>query len=907
MRVAFLISHSIPYQSLIQPWKIATTLKKQGYDTCITFDYDLSSAVFWNKLLTKEGINAIPGLIESDRYFIPKSINGFYNLVRYINGVTSKPGSVIILKGKPLNTGDEKAIPIWESRYTEKNQSDLLNVYRKLGDFEELTGDYSLPTKNHYEMNLKEKIDKLVGFLPETFYLKPHEHLFPVQGTSEELKRLALTGLKSMNKYTNQNYIKRLNYEIEIISSKNFQDYFLTVSEVVRKASEINCLIGPGRGSAVGSLLVRTLGITAVDPLEHELYFERFMSRNRKDFPDIDLDVEDTKRQDLLKFLAKTFGKEHVTLIQTFGTFSFRSAAKSLGRLYKTSEKDIEHLISWSKEGKRLPYAFQKNSTIRKIFVQSNLLAGLYTNPSIHAAGIILSKRNLKELIPLREHNGIYVSLWDMNSLNSMGYQKLDILGLKNLSIIKKLAKNDISWKKKPDDEKTYNILSRGMTTGIFQLEGKEATKITKNIALKNIKDLSIAIALNRPGPMSTGIVKEFFIRTRNLSAGIKSPQELPGLEDTMGLLIFQEQVIKVAAESLNLTPEDGELLRRSLSKKDPKKLEEVLSRAKIENSEKLVGFLKKFAGYSFNKSHSIGYATISYWLSYFKANEPANFYKTIIPSLSINNRIRAAAEARSSGIEIILSNESYRNKIAFMPGDFRKSLEPFSEFPKDSSFYDFVRKNRKYLTGKDLEFLINIGYLDKFGARKKLLKEINNAIAGIDPTLKSVLQVFGYKNEGNVANTEDSVDERAATETQTLGFNLTRPMFPKEENVYSDMSLTDIISTLSSGLAAYRLLKYNSGFFITDGTITIPVESKPPEKGYLLLKNGEIKSAKFYDNKEITKVVRKVHGPVSARNIVNTDPGNILEMEFEGKSLNINGAKLKGIEPDEIIIGGQQ
>lgn len=906
MRIAFLISHCVPYQSLLQPHKIIGVLKKENYDTCITFDNNLASAVSWHKFLSKAGIRSIPGLIERDKYFIPKCENGFYNLVKYVNGLSKKPGSVILLKGKPLNSGDRQSIPLWETRYIEKKQLELLNVYRKLGGLGDLTNDYSLPSNEFYENNLKVEIDKLAKFLPDNFSLEPHKHFFPVNGTSEKLKSLALSGLKNMDKLDGIDYLKRLDYEIDVIGSKNFQDYFLTVAEVVKKAREIGCLIGPGRGSAVGSLLVRTLGITAIDPLKYELYFERFMSRNRQDFPDIDLDVEDTKRQQLLKYLSNTFGKEHVALIQTFGTFSFRSASKALGRIYGTNERDIEHLVHWSKEGKRLPYAFQKNDVIKKIFLQSNLLSGLYTNPSIHAAGIILSREDIRKLIPLRESNDIYVSLWDMNSLKNMGYQKLDILGLKNLSLTKKLANDNLSWEKEPDNQKTFELISKGLTTAIFQLESKEATRITKSIAPKNIKDLSIAIALNRPGPMSTGIVKDFLIRKRNSVAGIKWTSDLPGLEDTLGLLIFQEQVIKVATDSLRLSPEDGELLRRSLSKKEPEKLEELLSKSKTEGAVKLVDFLKKFAGYSFNKSHSIGYATISYWLSYFKTTEPAAFYKTIIPSLSIDNRVRAVAEARSMGMKVGLSEKKQEDKLTFMPGDFKKSLDHFSGFPQESNFYDFVRKNKIHLTGKELEFLINIGYLDNYGARKKLLKELNNAIAGIDPTLKSVLQVFGYKSKDKTADVEDSIDERAAMETQTLGFNFTEPGNSDKGMFFSDMTLTEIVATLGSGLAAYRLLKYNSGFFITDGKTVLPVDSKPPEKGYILLKNGEIKTARFYCHEEITKVVRKVYGPVTSKNILNTESGNILEMDFEGKQLNINGAKLKGMEPDEIIVGGK-
>ncbi|AKI97857.1 DNA polymerase III subunit alpha [Kosmotoga pacifica] len=895
MRVAFVVTAFDLYESIVLPNKLAEYLKREGYDTCVIIDSHLGSVYEVYSALTDRGIRVIPGLRREDRYYLPLNEKGFFQLIKFSNGLKTDLKDIEIIEGPPRNQELSSQSPVWEVRYFESDNREFFDIYRSIGKKQKLQGDYHLLSRKEYDSLFKESLN-----VPE-FEFPRFKHKFPVSPSPEEFEKIAYDGLRKLG-FSEEQYKNRLEYELNVVKSKKLESYFATVAEVVRMADEIGCWVGPGRGSAVGSLLVRVLGITSVDPIEKGLYFERFLSAAREDFPDIDIDVEDEMRQELLKALKKKFGKRHVSLIQSYGTFSFRSAVRAVGKFLGLTESQIKRLIKASWEGRSLPSSLARDETIRRTFKLSKLLIGLPYTESIHAAGVLLSAEPLDEIIPLRESGNTYVSRWTMDTLESLGFQKLDLLGLRNLSLLKKLYR-EIPWLKETKDRKTYELVGQGYTTGLFQLESTEATRIVKRVKPQNLNDIAISLALNRPGPLESGITEEYLKRRVMPSKEAISK----ALADTLGVLIFQEQVIAVAVKELGLTPEEGEELRRALSKKKPEVAEKLIAKAMKRNEEssenvrKLVDVLRKFSGYGFNKSHSVAYSQITYWLAYKKCHQPDSFFKVLFPMLPVEDRARLVAEMKSFGFSFKIGEGDDRKTVYLHPSELRKFRVKLPIEPTAGSFHEFVRKRRKAFMAKDLEFLIKIGYFDKYGARELLLKEINNALSGVDPELKSVLKVFGYKEQQVSTFEEESPLGKAVFEYEALGFNLTEFDINNSPEDIADSSLTDLYATKGTGLASYELVILREKRFITDGRTLIPVYRTLPEKGFILLTEGKVNEEKAYE--KVEGVVRIYNYPVPPKHIHPASKYNILKIRIGKNSLLMNGAKVEGYDPDEIEV----
>ncbi|OAA30895.1 hypothetical protein AT15_09435 [Kosmotoga arenicorallina S304] len=896
MRTAFICTAFDLFESTILPDKLAKYLKKENYESCVIIDSHLGAAYDFYASLSAKGISVIPGLKSDGKYYMPLNETGFFQLIKFSNNLDTKLTDVQVIDGPPRNLDLNSKNPIWEVRYLEKKDKEFFDNYRKIGKKPLLKGDYHLLSAGEYDSLFDEKLK-----LPE-FEFPKYAHKFPVSLSEREFKKNAFDRLPDLG-YTEKAYKDRLEYELGVVSSKGLESYFATVAEVVDTADKIGCWVGPGRGSAVSSLLVRVLGITAVDPVENGLFFERFLSAARDDFPDIDLDVEDEMRQELIKALKKRFGKRNLSLIQTYGTFSFRSAIRAAGKLFDLSETQIKRLIALSQKGKSLPQSLARDTNIKKTFKLSKLLIGLPSTESIHAAGVLLSAEPLDEIIPIRESGGTYISRWNMNSLETLGFQKLDLLGLRNLSILKKLyAKKP--WYSKPDDSQTYDLIGKGYTAGLFQLESIEATRIVKRVKPRNISDIAISLALNRPGPLESGITAKYLKERAVPSQNAFSK----ALTDTLGVLVFQEQVISVAVKELGLTPEEGEMLRRALSKKKPEEAEKLIAKSlkrstdNPESTNELIEILRKFSGYGFNKSHSVAYSLITYWLAFKKCHEPERFFKVLFSLLDAEGKARLAAEMKSRGLAFSIGENPDKRIISLCPSDLMKFRLELPLEPTAASFHEFVRKRRDSLMAKDLEFLIKIGYFDKYGTRETLLKEINNALSGVDPELKSVLRVFGYKERQTENTKEELPEEKAVFEHEALGFNLTEFHADLLYGDFVDSSLTDLYATKSNGLAAYSLMNFREKRFITDGKSLIRVQRALPEKGFIIFKSGKPDEKQAYENIEL--VIRRYNQPVPAEKLFPASKQNVLKIRLGGKNiLTIEGAKVEDYEPDEIEV----
>ncbi|HNS66155.1 MAG TPA: DNA polymerase III subunit alpha [Mesotoga infera] len=893
MKTAFIVTSYDLYQSVLLPEETARELERHGYRRCVIIDRTLASFVKWSKVLARHSITTLPGIREGESYRIARNMEGFRELIA---ASKSESPNIIRFEGRPKNLDPASPNPIWETRYLSRDRKKF-EIYSSLRGID-LDGDYSLPDKERYE-TLRNGIERESN-LPESFSLKPYTQTFPEKISPENFRAL-LSGRLS-DRTAEEKYLSRLDREVSVICLKSIQDYFMTVSRIVSLAREIGCWIGPGRGSAAGSLVSYLLGITRVDPVKEGLYFERFLSVKRDDPPDIDIDVEDRMRQELLRKLRDFFGDDRFCLIRTASTFGFKGAAREIGRRLGIDEARISHLIDWSNDGKRFPRSFERDEEMRKLFDLSCELVGFYSGFSIHAAGVLLSDVPLNTMVPLEREGEFQVSLWDMESLQAMGLQKIDILGLRNLTLLKRLTLGKEPWDFGTSNRKTYEVLKKGYTTGIFQLESPFATRIVKSMDLSSINDVSIAIALNRPGPIKSGVADRY-IKLNRVPGELERVRNRDSiLSETNGFLVYQEQLLSIAGKELALSLDDGELLRRAISKK----VDQILNRAAGFNSlpdekrRSVYSFLMNFAGYAFNKSHSLCYALISYWLAYFKANRPSRFYGEIIKEVSGHNLSRLVAELRDSGVEISTNAETTQEGgelFLSIP-----SLLGYGELParpEEESFFSFVRTYRRKLHAKDLERLIKSGYFDLYGNRKELLRQINNALTGMAPELKSIRSVFGFKEEVQEKKEYDTDIERALMELEALSFNLTFIEGPEISDEIADTSVTAALARLQTGLATFRRVDYMGKSYITDGRTFIEVNDSLPIQGYVVFKDGKPSVWK----ESVREVSRIVYGSVDRDFIEDASPRESVTIKVKGKTRLIQRARLKALEPDEILL----
>lgn len=897
MKTAFLITKHELFGSVLEIKDTTEELKRRGYRRCVILDSSLSSFVKWHSVLSSSGIVTVPGLSKGHEYWIARNESGFREL---LGSDIHDSDNLIKVTGKPRNLDSSSKNPIWECRYLD-HQSERFRVYTSLGSSIE-AADYSLPDEKLYN-DIEEDLNKLLSKLPREFYLQKINHVFPVRSSTEEFSSL-LRGILESKKLEGS-YSARLERELSVILAKDIQDYFMTVSKIVEIAKNNNCWIGPGRGSAVGSLVSYLLGITRIDPVEEELFFERFLSLKRNDPPDIDLDVDDKSRQKLLNLLSEHFGHDHFCLISTASTFSFKGAAREIGRKLGIDGQRVSRLIEWSKEGQRFPYAFENDVDMKQLFEMSKLIVGLYSGFSIHAAGVILSDTPLTGQIPLNSSDNLPVSLWDMDSLRIVGLQKIDLLGLKNLSLLKEMTKGREPWDYPTNNSKTYETLGRGYTAGVFQLEAPFATRIVRSVKPISLRDLSISIALNRPGPIKSGVTERFLKLSRTPSEIEKIKNKVPVLAETGGLLVYQEQVLKIAASMLSLEADDGELLRRALSKKKKEVVDGLLRSSPVyrelrpDRREKLYSFLLNFAGYAFNKSHSLSYAMISYWLAYFKANRPGIFYPLILAELPHSGLPRVVAEIRDRGLKLCAGNEASESSgcVSISIPRLLNNYE-LKPVPAEDSFFTFVRNNRSKYQARDLERLIKSGYLDGFGERNELLKKMNDALMGVDPELKSIRSVFGYKEESQEKRERDTLIDRAMMEVEALGFNFTEIEPPDISREATDFEITTALACLRTGIAPYRRVDYMGKSFLTDGRSFVEISNQVPLQGYVLFKSGR----PFEMKERIVEVNRVFFGPIERKYF--TDATRIENVVVRAGTAQkvIQKAKPLGTDADEII-----
>ena len=511
----------------------------------------------------------------------------------------------------------------------------------------------------------------------------------------EHLRDLAYQGLHGRAKHPDEKH-DRLEYELGVIEQTGFADYFLLVREFAEETRNRNIFFGV-RGSAAGSLVSYSVGITDVDPVDYDITFERFLNPERISMPDIDMDFEDARRDEIIQWVTERFGEDHVAQIITFGTMGAKAAIKDCGRVlgYLPQETDKITKMIPGVPGMTLTKAYKEVGEFRQIiesepkfrelFDTAKSVEGMSRNSGVHAAGIVISREPLMEYLPLyRGNDGQTVTAFEMGILEKMGLLKMDFLGLSNLTVLSYAVEN---IKKSTgitidprlaneSDQKTWDMLARGETTGIFQVEGGGMTRWIMQLKPQSVRELAAIIALFRPGPM--GEIPNYI----DYKFGRKKPELLselmtPILEETYGVIVYQDQVLKLVQALAGFTLGKADVLRRAMGKKDAKamadmKVEFMSGTAEKDipatSAERIWELLLPFAGYAFNKAHAICYALLSHQTAWLKANYPVEYMAALL----------AVYRTKEERV-IAFIEECRRMKIPVLPPDVNKSESDFS------------------------------------------------------------------------------------------------------------------------------------------------------------------------------------------------------------------------------------
>ncbi|MBR5048628.1 MAG: DNA polymerase III subunit alpha [Erysipelotrichaceae bacterium] len=572
----------------------------------------------------------------------------------------------------------------------------------------------------------------------------------------EYLRQLCYRGLqKRLNGRNDPVYQQRLDYELQVITQMNFQNYFLIVYDIILNARKQDINIGPGRGSAVGSLVAYCLGITHIDPIRYDLYFERFLNPERAKMPDIDIDIPDANRSDIINYCRSKYGEQNVAHIIAFSTLASRAVLRDVSGALNGSESSLAMILKTLDRNSNVSLMenYRNNAAFARLIKSSDeniklfrialMLEGMPRNLTTHASGIVISDRPIDDTVPVIRLSDNLTTQYPMEYLEAFGLIKFDFLGLRNLSTITEISKSidrnnlNLDILKIPlDDRNTYDLLCRVDTNGIFQLE-KEAMKIvTRKLQPRNIEELAIVLALGRPG--SSAYTDQYVINKKDPSRITYLHEDFrPILKSTCGIVIFQEQIMQIAQKIAGFTLGKANLLREAISKKKAENIEALKSdffKGALANgySQKVVEdsyqLILKFADYGFNKSHAMAYSLIAYQLAYYKANYPLHFYCAILNSVlgnseKINTYIR---ECRSKHIPVLTPDINHSStQFTIHEGAI---LFPLNAIKNISMSLASQIISERELNGPYNDF---IGFYQRFSGLEKDQKYIESLIRG--------------------------------------------------------------------------------------------------------------------------------------------------------------------------------
>jgi DNA polymerase III subunit alpha len=643
-------------------------------------------------------------------------------------------------------------------------------------------------------------------------------------------------------------YESRLSFEIEMIKKMHYEGYFLIVWDFIHYARAQEVPVGPGRGSAAGSLVSYALRITDVDPLQYNLLFERFLNPERVSMPDIDIDFCMRRRGELIDYVTHKYGRENVSQIITFGTMAAKAAVKDVGRAMDIPYGEVDRLAKLIpttlgielkdalEESPQLKAAIDADQKFKDLMKVAMRLEGLSRHASTHAAGVVISPQPLTELVPVYKTNRDEITTqYDMTALERIGLLKMDFLGLTTLTVlfdtVKMIEKN--RGVKIDIDKTTYKLFSRGDTTAIFQFESHGMRDILRRYHPTRIEDLTALNALYRPGPIQGGMIDDFINRKHGKTkVAYELPQLKDILEETYGVILYQEQVMQIANCLASFSLGEADILRRAMGKK--KKEEMAAQRAKFlagcaknkipeKKAERIFDLMEEFAGYGFNKSHSCAYALLAYQTAYLKTHYPVEFMAALLTSETGNTEkaVKYINEARGMAISI-LPPDVNESDLYFTPvGDsirfglaaiknvgestakaIRESRLSTGEF---KSLYDFCERiETRFLNKRVFESLIKSGAVDSFGGREQMLASVDDAINALQRAARSKesgqhgLFFGGGSSEPKVHfelcdAPSWSEEERLASEYAMLGFYVSGHPLEKYSSLLKDMNVLSL------------------------------------------------------------------------------------------------------------------
>ncbi len=652
-----------------------------------------------------------------------------------------------------------------------KNDINYLEILYKINNKELIDKTYY-----YYQNDLTEDdIDLINKFVEDiNIEIEKNKRYIPIYNKDVDSKtflfQLCNKGLyKRLNGLITKTYQDRLNYELKVIENMGFIDYFLIVYDYVLYAKKNNCLVGPGRGSAAGSLVSYCLGITEIDPVKYNLLFERFLNPSRITMPDIDIDFEDSKRNDIVNYVRNKYGYDKVAPILTYGTLASRQVLKDVAKVLSVESSEIDKLtklidsklsLKENLNNNKILSLLKYNSDLSNVYKISMHLENLKRHTSIHAAGVVISSTQLDDIIPVIDNKDTLITGVTMNYLEELGLLKMDFLSLSNLSIIhnildlipNKIKLNNIRL----DDSKVFDLFLNGDISGIFQFESNGMKNLIKKLKPNKFSDLVASVALFRPGPMNN--IDTFIRRKHNEEkiTYIDSSLE-PILKDTYGIIVYQEQIMQILVLMAKFTFSEADNIRRAMSKKKIDIIKNEKERFiglsmkngySKEQATNVYDLIEKFANYGFNKAHSVSYALIGYQMAYLKTYYKKEFICGIL-NLNINSEEKTKeylSEAKKLNIVVLspdinLSDKLYKfkNNSLLLPLSVIKNvgIESVNTIikvrneKKFEDFFDFVE--RTYNLGINKKILISLINANVFNSfllnHQTLINMIDSAI----------------------------------------------------------------------------------------------------------------------------------------------------------------------------------
>jgi DNA polymerase-3 subunit alpha len=684
------------------------------------------------------------------------------NDVHYLRRDDARAHEILLCIGTGKTVNDADRLKYHGDQFYLKTPEEMTAVF---GDFPEALR-HSVDIAARCDVDLSDSTSHLPNFdVPVPYTLDDYFDHVVLEGFGERLAGLEALAARRQLRHSIGEYRERLAYEIAMIKRMKYSGYFLIVWDFIRYARERQIPVGPGRGSAAGSLVAYSLRITDVDPLEFDLIFERFLNPERVSLPDIDIDFCERRRGEVIEYVTRKYGRENVAQIITFGTMKARAVVRDVGRALDIPYGEVDRVAKQIPAAldMKLSKALEENPALREIegsdprmqelLQVAQRLEGLSRHASVHAAGVVIAPEALTEFVPLyKGQRDEITTQWGMKEIERIGLLKMDFLGLSTLTLlhdavgeIRRTTSEEIDLAAIPlTDAKTYQLFSDGHTLGIFQFESSGMREVLRKAKPQRLDDLIALNALYRPGPLRSGMIDDFIARKHGrVEIRYELPQLEPILRDTYGVIAYQEQVMRIASELAGFTLGEADLLRKAMGKKDAAVMQAQRqkfidgARARGINGRKasrIFDLMEHFAGYGFNKSHSTTYALLAYQTAYLKANYPWHFMASLLTIESQNTEKLSLylGECRELAIPVLppdvnrsewaftVTSEGIRYGLGAVKGAGEAAIASVVEAraagPIRSLFSLCERLDLRLVNRRVLESLVKAGALDSLG-----------------------------------------------------------------------------------------------------------------------------------------------------------------------------------------------